>query len=232
MSLPPRIRAFVDAARVYTPADLARRLHRRLAHEARSVGLRRDLDAPFDPPPSRVSLRVRPLEERDVPALLGPPEGGEPEVEASARGYRLRMLAGGLDRCYVAVTRDGTPCFMQWVLTAADQQKARRVLGDVFPEYGPDTVLLEGAYTPPRLRRLGAMPAATAAVAALGRSEGARWAITFIGESNTASIRGTEQAGFSPYLRRVERWHWLRRDVQFLPISEGAVSGRGAPSEQ
>ena len=45
--------------------------------------------------------------------------------------------------------------------------------------------------------------------------------VTFVADDNIASLKGCKRAGFSPYLRREERWRWFRRTLTFTPLPEG-----------
>lgn len=109
---------------------------------------------------------------------------------------------------------------MQWLLTAESNARIRWALGPLFPRLDDETVLLEGAYTPPRFRGNRIMPTALARVTERGRDLGAREAVTFIDENNAASIKGARRAGFEPHSLRVERWRRFRRTVTFesLPM--------------
>jgi hypothetical protein len=62
------------------------------------------------------------------------------------------------------------------------------------------------------------MGAAMSQVAEKAADFGARWVITFVDERNAASVKGCVRAGFSPYLRRHEKFRWFYRQIQFEPI--------------
>src|SRR6187200_48042 len=81
-----------------------------------SFGLMRDLGVPFPAPAAAMPLTVRPLRQDDIPRLLDP-DGPDVTPEGRAeRLTRLHMLDAGLETCYVAVTADDTPCYMQWLI--------------------------------------------------------------------------------------------------------------------
>ena len=54
---------------------------------------------------------------------------------------------------------------------------------------------------------------------------GARWAITFVDEGNTPSLKGCERAGFAPYLRRVEMYRAFYRVIAFVQLLTSAFPG-------
>jgi hypothetical protein len=87
-----------------------------------------------------------------------------------------------------------------------------------FPPLAGDEVLLEGAFVPEHYRGTGIMRCAMSKVSEKGRAMGARWAITFVEESNLPSIRGCLASGFHPYLRKKATWRALKREVSFDPL--------------
>ncbi len=188
-----------------------------------SVGLRRDLTVPFNPPQAKIPLVVRPLAPADDLSFLEPAPGLTPD-EAFWRLTQRRLLRTGLETCYVALDPAGKPCYMQWVIPAASQSRLRASFGNLYPLLRPEEALLEGAYTPASFRGMGIMSAAMALVAERARDHGARWAITFVEEHNTASTKGCLRAGFAPYLRRRESFRFFHRRVGFEPMDAGIPS--------
>ena len=85
----------------------------------------------------------------------------------------------------------------------------------IFPELDADTALLEGAYTLIEFRGQRMMSAPMSLIAEQARSVGARYVITFVGDDNTASLKGCYRAGFATYLERHIRWRMLRPSVMF-----------------
>jgi RimJ/RimL family protein N-acetyltransferase len=109
---------------------------------------------------------------------------------------------------------------MQWVVGASENQRLKEISGNLYPVLRSDEALLEGAFTPEAYRGMGIMGAAMALVAQRAADYGARWVITFVDEHNTASFKGCVRAGFSPYLRRHERFRLFHRSVSFEPIDD------------
>lgn len=188
------------------------RLRTAIWSERRFIGLERDLAKQIDAPRSPVKFAIRPARPEDFDTLLAPSEvPAIVELQAQMREW----IEAGLPGAHVAAIEGDTPCFVQWLLTAKDNDKIAEVFGPGLPRLDPDTVLLEGAYTPPRYRRLPIMPAAMAAIAALGRAAGARRAIVFVGEDNASMIRAAQLAGFSPHEVQTVRRRLLRRSVTY-----------------
>jgi GNAT superfamily N-acetyltransferase len=206
----------------------ARRMWRaviyRLYSDSASVGLRRDLQAPCaaPPPAAKRQFQVRPLAPDDELAWLDVREPGLSDEQVYARLGQARLLRSGLQTCHLAVEPDGSPCYMQWLILSNQNDRVRAFFGNLYPRLAPDEALLEGAYTPEAYRGQGIMAAAMAQIAERADRFGARWVLTFVDESNAASLKGCARAGFVPYLRRSERFRLFRRSVSFTPVSATA----------
>jgi RimJ/RimL family protein N-acetyltransferase len=178
-----------------------------------AYGYRRPLDAPVAGGPAS-GLHVRLVRNEDVPAILEPEESMTLE-ERWDRSQRLSLLNAGAGSCFVAVTDDGTPCFVQWVFTKRDNEFVTRHFGGQFPPVDEETVLLEGLYVPTAFRNQRLAGPAVARVMAEAYALGARYVVTFIGADNIASLKTAERAGFGIYLERHVRWRLLRSTVTF-----------------
>lgn len=211
--------------------DLARRLGARRAidvmtgrkpfrSELIALGLRRDLDIPFPAPAAKIDLTVRPMTERDMTLLFALDTPGISAEERELRKSRRELAAERVGTPYVAVTAEGEPCYVQWLLRPAENEQLREYFNNIFPHLRPDEALLEGAFTPEAHRGKGIMPCAMAQIAEQGRSVGARWILTFVTETNIPSLKGCYRAGFSPYIRRTERWVGLHRTLRFSPLAD------------
>jgi GNAT superfamily N-acetyltransferase len=190
----------------------------RIASEQRATGLRRDLTVPHTAPEARIAISIRPLEASDVPVILEADRDRLTADERWERSVRRRILESGAGTCYVAADQDDEPTYVQWMFTAADNPLVQRNFDGIFPLLEPDTVLLEGAFTPERHRGKRIMSAAMSRIAELGTQHGARYAITFVGDDNAASLKGCARAGFQPYLARTQSWRLMRQDVRFAMV--------------
>ncbi len=177
---------------------IAGRLRLGLRFESTRIGLRRDLTTPFKAPDAKIPISVRPLTEADLPILLAldPAASPEDKFETAWRGaFAAKHMKGG----YAAIDdRDGTPCYMQWLFGAEDNDFVASIGG--FPKLRQDEALLENAYTPARYRGMGIMPAAMARIAERGADLGARYVITFVQDDNIPSLKGCQRSGFAPHL--------------------------------
>jgi RimJ/RimL family protein N-acetyltransferase len=192
-------------------------LNYRAYSDSTSIGLKRDLQVPFRGPTAKIPIGVRPLAAGDDLSAINPEPGLAPD-EAFWRLGQRRLLESGLQTCYVAITPDDRPCYMQWVIPASENDRLRAVFGNLYPVLGPDEALLEGAYTPQPYRGKGIMSAAMAQIAERAAEHGARWVITFVDEQNEASLKGCLRAGFTPYVRRHEKFRMFHRAVTFAPL--------------
>ena len=190
--------------------------------DAQAVALRRDVTIPFTAPQAAVSITVRKLQESDLPVLFegnGEPLSGEAMRQ---RSMGLRMAKANLPTCYVAVTAADVPCYVQWLIGAADDEKIRNLFGDRFPVLKPDEMLLEGAFTLEAWRGKGIMPAAMSQIAERASERGARWVVTVVFTSNIPSLKGCKKAGFEPYLGRTDHWRAFKFKSNFVPLGSPA----------
>lgn len=223
-----KARILLDVAAKGRPGDavslLATAARNALWHERRSLVLSRDLTADIRTLGSPVKFQIRPFEPQDISLLDGTPIS---PADARETALRHQWIEAGLFGCYVAALGDGSACFMQWLLRPSANAQIKALFGDVLPKLEEDTVMLEGAYTPPRYRRLPLMPAAMARIALLGREYGARQAIVHVGADNPSMIKATKLAGFAPVGEKIERKRLLHRTVHYggLPVRPVAVDG-------
>lgn len=194
------------------------RLKLGLSQHTVSYGLRRDLGVPITHPAAKIPLSVRPLREGDLERLLpdDPSLPAQERLEANwRRGFARNVGGGG----FVAIDeRDGSPCYVQWLLKPAQNDFIRRL--NTFPLLKEDEALLENAYTPPSHRGLGIMSAAMALIAEQGATFGARSVMTFVGTDNIASLKGCQRAGFAPdmlYYRDDHLFGVIRRN-RYVPL--------------
>jgi len=205
-----------------------RAVSERLYSNGGSLGLRRDLAVPLPVPTAKRPIQVRPLAPEDDLSFLDIDRPGLSADQVFARLGQRRILQSGLATCYVAIGPGGTPCYMQWLIPSGENDRVRTCFLNLYPHLGPDEVLLEGAYTPEAHRGQGIMASAMAQIAQRAAHSGARWAITFVDQGNTPSLKGCERAGFVPYLRRVEMYRLFHRVVAFMPLLTSALPGVGA----
>lgn len=193
-------------------------LKHRIYSKTISFGLKRDLEVDFKTPSARIDLTIRPLKDEDVPHLLEntPTHPVNPRIIANQQA----MVDADIPTCYVAVTKDEKPCYMQWLISYQNRDKIKKNFRGIFPKLKESEAMLEGAYNNPRYRGLRIMPAAMAEIAKKAASLNARWVITFVDIENIPSLKGCKRAGFEPYVIRKCEWSFFRYTVTFHPIPD------------
>jgi RimJ/RimL family protein N-acetyltransferase len=195
-------------------------LWRRCYSEQKSYCLIRDLSVAFTAPDARVAITVRPLTPNDVTRILGLSDE-QHSTDAYDRIRRLRLVKYGIPTCYVAVTEDGDPCFMQWLIGHEENERVGAFFGGEYPPLGQQEMLMENAFTPERYRGMGIMPCAMSRIAEIAITLNARRIHTYVHESNIASLKGCKRAGFVPHLMRTERWRFFRKKYLFELLPTG-----------
>jgi RimJ/RimL family protein N-acetyltransferase len=176
------------------------RLRQGLSSSSIRYGLCRDLNDPLERPAAKIPLAVRPLLEADVPSLLSTDNAqGDTRDKLEIAWRRAFLDKKGTKGCFVAVDlRNDTPCYMQWLMSSADNDFIQSLGG--FPRLAQNEALLENAYTPAAYRGLGIMSAAMALIAERAADFGARYVLTFVDEQNIPSLKGCERSGFHPHM--------------------------------
>lgn len=182
-----------------------------------AFGLRRDVRLPFVAPAAKLSVIVRPLRPDDDLSCTDAAPGLAQEV-AWGRLNQRRLLDAKLPTCWIAAEPNGKVCYMQWLVGARENNRVQARWGGLFPVLAPNEALLEGAYTAETHRGQGIMAQAMAMIAAAARDLGADYVITFVDQTNVASLKGCAKAGFAPYIERRESWVLFRRRIRFLPL--------------
>ncbi len=124
-----------------------------------------------------------------------------------------------LPKCYVAITNEGIPFFRIWLLNSSQNKKMKEFWGDTFQELKDDEVLTESAFTTPKFRGLGIMPAAMALLAEEAKKKGKRYTITVTPITNINSLKATNYAGFKPYAIRKEKYFLFKKSVSYEETS-------------
>lgn len=191
---------------------------KRIYSRSVSFGLQKDLNNKFQAPSAKIEIQVRPLRKDDVTELLDTTT--DPSINPRIIANQQGMVNANIPTCYVAVTADDKPCFMQWLIGYDDNQKIDEYSKGVFPALKKSEALMEGAYSNPAYRGLRIMPMAMALIAEKATTMNARWINTYVDITNIPSLKGCQRAGFSPYLLRKDRWFLFRRSITFHPITD------------
>jgi GNAT superfamily N-acetyltransferase len=206
---------------------LVHEFRRRLFSERLHYGLFRDLGVPFDPPEAKIPIEIRGLRADDLPTLLGLDAASMSERGPYVRMHRLNFAGQGIGRCFVAVTKDDEPCYMQWLIPSSQNAEVKKYFHGTFPWLERGEALLEYAFTPESHQRMGIMAAAMAQIAERAADFGATRVVTFVDGKNVGALKGCDRAGFRPYLIRRDRWRFFFRSVRFEPLPPGAPLPEG-----
>jgi RimJ/RimL family protein N-acetyltransferase len=201
-------------------SNLRERLAKGLLSDSVQIGLKRPAPGADEPPPTKLPLSLRALTRADLDEVLPADVSGLSRTEAADIQMR-RELADLIPECGIAVVddRNGHVCFIQWVIGPDRNDAIARMEG--LPRLAEGEWMLEGAYVPPASRgRTASLAAAGVALAHAGKL-GAKQVITFVGETNTVSMRGVTRLGFRPYMLHVRRHvaFGLFEFDRFRPIS-------------
>jgi hypothetical protein len=190
------------------------------SHEV-CYGFRRDLAVPFEPPRPDIPIRLRPFRRSDAAHLFDLSHAGrEGGVAIMDCLHDLAFIDAAIPTCFVATTHEGTPCYIQWLISHHANKKLNAYFGGYMPPLERNEVVLEGAFIPFHYRGKRIMPLAMARIAEKGRGLGARFAMTYVQDFNLPSIRCVLHAGFRPYIERTAVRRPGRRDIAFRLLSD------------
>lgn len=177
----------------------------KIKSEDKAFGLKRDLHKPHAKPRALIDLSVRLATESDADYFT---------MDNSNNG-----LIDPIPECYVATTKDGTPCFRLWMIESKNYFMLNDIWPNTFPELKDDEVILESAFTIPKYRGVGIQPIAVYLTSDKAKDFGANTAITFTSLDNINSLRSLDYAGFKPYIMRKEKYFLFKKSVVFEEIS-------------
>jgi len=122
----------------------------------------------------------------------------------------------------VGVTDDG-PVYMQFLVTAAENERLAAVYEGLFPPLAEHEGLLEFAFTLQQYRARPVMPAVLLRLVEIARERGLERVVTYVRVDNPSLMRFFLRLSFAPFAIRVERWRFFRRRVEFRPLEPSAA---------
>jgi hypothetical protein len=212
----------IAIARGAGPRLLLQKVAERAWGSSLSFGLRCDLRSLPPRRPGRIEITMEP---RECPSFDGFADELARVKESNylyVRGEQ-RMCDAGVRTLHVAAAPEGAPSYSQWLVRPEEQHLIDAHIPGSYTKLEPGEVLLEGAYTFTRFRRMGLMADGMWQLLAKARDGGAESALTYVATDNVPSLRGCAAAGFVPdHLRRTDRRLGRRRSV-FLPLDDQAL---------
>jgi GNAT superfamily N-acetyltransferase len=160
---------------------------------------------------------VRKARPDDIPALLDLAVARDGKA-AKDRLIRLSMIGVGIETPYVAVTGDGIPCHMQWMIGSGENRALQQFSRGGLPAIGEDEVILENAFTLEPYRRQGIEIETVRVLFDIARQQGVQRAILFVGSNSTVSLKLVSELGFTPYCLKTCRRRMLRQYFTFARI--------------
>ena len=216
-----RLRKAIALLRAGEWRTVLRALRKWLYSDSYAYGLRRDLTVSLEVPEPTISVTVRPIQPSHVPAFTEVDRSRHDRESIRHRSASARLLGSEIRTCYVALTDEGVPCYMQYLILSGENDKVERFFEGIFPRLREDEALLEAAFTLEEYRGLRLMPFVMNQLAEKARQEGARWLLTFVSTGNVAALKGCKRVGFVPYLLVNQRFRPFRRRIVFTRLPEG-----------
>lgn len=182
--------------------------------EQEYVGLTRTLSQTFEPSPANVSLRAELMDESLAAKVFDFSNLGE--RDATYLGRRRRFYDAGFENGFVAVTPEGEPAFLQWLIPPSQNDKIKDFFGPIFP-LDNETLIVEGAWIPPKFRKERVMGAGLSLVteaAALASPEASK-AMCFPERANSGAVKGSMAGGYEITTLRTTQWRVGRRSISF-----------------
>ena len=180
-------------------------------------GLRAPLTPPATPRTAKIPITMLPVDAAsfqgfadELAVAIGP--------DYTQLLLRENLRTSGIGELYVAVDDAGVPIYAQWLVRPRDQDALHAHSPGRYADFGDTEVLLEGAYTFTRFRRMGAMADGMAKLLRVAADEGMTAAYTYVEAHNIPSLRGCAEVGFVPEhvrasIRRLGRRRGVMRQV-------------------
>ncbi len=186
-------------------------------------GLRRDFSVPFQPEKADVELTAVPLTKELAPTVFSTSD--LPERDATYLERRRKIWDAGFANGFVAVTAEGKPAYLQWLIPPSQNDKVADYFGPLFP-LDATTLIVEGAWIPPEFRKANVMGEGLSLVteAAAAVSPEATGAVCFPELRNKGAVRGSARGGYVISEIRTDRWRLGRRTTSFAPATADDVN--------
>jgi hypothetical protein len=207
---------------------LLRRVSRLTWDDGLAFGLAYDPRVPVRTRVPRAPVEVRPIRREDLPIFTsltpGPRRRVDPLIRVSAR----QLLESGLETCYVGVTEDG-PAYMQFLVTADQNNRLSDQFGGLFPPLAEDEGLLEFAFTLEDYRMRPVMPAVLLRLIEIAAEQGLNRVVTYVRPGKASFIRFFLRLGFVPFVVRVEKRRLFLRRIEFRPLDADLAARLAEP---
>jgi GNAT superfamily N-acetyltransferase len=194
----------------------------RLWSTAKWYGFERDLSVTLESRSPRIQVRIRELRKDDIAVLLNLSDA-EDKKAVKDRLIRLSMVRAEIPTCYVAVTNEGVPCHMQWMISSDANSKLRRFTRKGLPTIKENEVLLENAFTLERYQRQGIEIETVRCLFQLAQEKGVKRAILFVSDQNLISLKLVSKLGFIPFCIKTSTRRLFLRNFTFEQVPREAT---------
>jgi hypothetical protein len=192
-------------------------LRLRLWSTVRWYGFERDLSIPMVCRESQIPVHIRELRKDDIPVLLNLADAKDGKAFKD-RLIRLLMVRADIPTCYVAVTSEGVPCTMQWMISSDANDRVKRFSRGGLPILKENEVLLENAFTLERYRRQGIENETHRYLFQLALEKGVKRAVTFVRDQSSIPLKMASKLGFTQFCLKTCRWRLFLRHYTFKQI--------------
>jgi hypothetical protein len=206
-----------------------RRIRNWLWRDYLAFGLTYDPREPVRGRIPRLQIEVRPIEPHDIPVFVAPPRVENARAHAVTRANARHLLQSGLQTCYVGVTDEG-PVYMQFLVTADQNDRLVAVFDGLFPPLSEDEGLLEFAFTLKEQRTRPVMPSVLVRLLEIAAEQGLTRVVTYVPARHVNFVRFFLRLGFVPFAARIEKYRLFRRKVEFRPLDRNLAEPLSAPT--
>ncbi len=195
-----------------------------ISSETDSVGLRRDYEKTYAYPSSAdIPLEAVLLDNNQELADRLFDTTGLKDRDKQFLDRRRAIYEAGFLGGWVAVDPDGAPAYLQWFIPHSQAAKLKDYWGPLFPDYGPETLIVEGAWIPPAFRKRNVFSEALYILSDAAKAASpdvVRYATCYPEAANKGAVIGTRGSGYDVFEKRTETWKYGRRSVTFVPATE------------
>lgn len=197
-------------------------LRQRLWSTAKWYGFERDLSVMLEWTAPRIQVRIRKLRNDDIAVLLNQSDAADKKA-IKDRLIRISMVRAEIPTCYTAVTNEGVPCHMQWMISSDANSIVRRFTRNGLPTIEENEVLLENAFTLEQYRRQGIETETVRCLFKLAREKGVKRACLFVSDQNLISLRLVSKLGFTPFCVKTCARRLFQRRFSFEQVPREAI---------
>ncbi|MFD0988638.1 hypothetical protein ACFQ1R_00895 [Mariniflexile jejuense] len=108
------------------------------------------------------------------------------------------LINANIPTCYVAVTKDGIPCFREWFIEPSQNEKIKKFFVNNLPQLKPDECIFERAFAVKAYRGLDLYQEVNYLFAKKALNLGYKWSISCIDLDNILSLKAAHKLQTTP----------------------------------